>query len=404
MTTELSKRFLKRLLPCLIGVAILIAIPSWSHAQAQPASGVPDSKPPKYAIDRVELATEPSAECAPSKQGAKAHDPPLAGLGDRISVYFKNCEFPKEAHPTEDWILFLDGVAIKDCKPENSDFKDGKVTFALRRDEKSQEAWKTLLRGWRFYRQVAVTMGTDKGIEASIAKLPDGLKLAVVPQNWRLFVSILLAFCVIVAIAALGAKTNLLKDSTVPADTAPYSLGKVQWAWWLILILYAYLAIGLVTWDYYNIFSASALWLLGISTGTALGSIVIGSSQVSVAETKRDALKEQHANLVSKQEGAADAQKAEVDKQVQQVAGRIDEIEKSLARRSKNFFQDIVSDENGVSLHRFQAVVWTITLGFVFFIGVWNDKAMPDFSPTLLALMGISSGSYLAFKINEEQK
>jgi hypothetical protein len=34
-------------------------------------------------------------------------------------------------------------------------------------------------------------------------------------------------------------------------------------------------------------------------------------------------------------------------------------------------------------------------------LGVWRDLAMPEFSATLLTLMGISSAGYVGFKIPE---
>lgn len=58
---------------------------------------------------------------------------------------------------------------------------------------------------------------------------------------------------------------------------------------------------------------------------------------------------------------------------------------------------------NGIALHRFQMVVWTIVLGVIFLLGVYRDLAMPKFSLTLLALMGISATTYLGFKIPERQ-
>jgi hypothetical protein len=64
---------------------------------------------------------------------------------------------------------------------------------------------------------------------------------------------------------------------------------------------------------------------------------------------------------------------------------------------------DFLSDVNGVTFHRFQIVVWTITLGLVFIYAVWNNLAMPQFSDTILALMGISAGTYIGFKIPEKQ-
>ena len=70
---------------------------------------------------------------------------------------------------------------------------------------------------------------------------------------------------------------------------------------------------------------------------------------------------------------------------------------------SESFFKDILTDANGITLHRFQIVIWTVVLGALFVYGVYRELAMPEFSGTLLALMGISSGTYLGFKIPERQ-
>src|SRR6185369_4468501 len=70
---------------------------------------------------------------------------------------------------------------------------------------------------------------------------------------------------------------------------------------------------------------------------------------------------------------------------------------------SDGFVKDILSDVNGVTFHRFQIVVWTIVLGVIFGWTVWKRLAMPEFSDTLLALMGISAGTYLGFKFPERQ-
>ena len=43
-------------------------------------------------------------------------------------------------------------------------------------------------------------------------------------------------------------------------------------------------------------------------------------------------------------------------------------------------------------------------LGFVFAISVVKDFVMPEFSSTLLGLMGISSGTYIGFKIPDPPK
>ena len=68
------------------------------------------------------------------------------------------------------------------------------------------------------------------------------------------------------------------------------------------------------------------------------------------------------------------------------------------------FLTDLLSEDNKtVTFHRFQIAVWTLVLGVVFVSGVLTRLAMPTFSPGLLLLMGISSGTYLGFKFAPSQ-
>jgi hypothetical protein len=84
---------------------------------------------------------------------------------------------------------------------------------------------------------------------------------------------------------------------------------------------------------------------------------------------------------------------------------RIPQLKLALAPKvSEGFLNDILTDEaNGISFHRFQMFVWTLVLGLLFIYSVWYRLSMPDFGATLLALLGISSGTYLGFKIPERQ-
>ena len=62
--------------------------------------------------------------------------------------------------------------------------------------------------------------------------------------------------------------------------------------------------------------------------------------------------------------------------------------------------RDLMSDDRGVvALDRLQVVVWTLVLGGIFLTSVLWDLTMPEFSATMLALMGISSGTYIGFKL-----
>src|SRR5947208_14858214 len=69
---------------------------------------------------------------------------------------------------------------------------------------------------------------------------------------------------------------------------------------------------------------------------------------------------------------------------------------------SRGFVHDVLSDADGISLHRFQMFIWTLVLGIIFIASVYNNLAMPEFSSTLLGLMGISSGTYVGFKVQEK--
>jgi hypothetical protein len=91
------------------------------------------------------------------------------------------------------------------------------------------------------------------------------------------------------------------------------------------------------------------------------------------------------------------------------IPSRIKDIDAIIAARplpiSRGFFEDILTDDDiGISFHRFQMFVWTVVLGIIFIASVYRQLAMPEFNDTLLALMGISSGTYMGFMIAEPKK
>lgn len=71
--------------------------------------------------------------------------------------------------------------------------------------------------------------------------------------------------------------------------------------------------------------------------------------------------------------------------------------------KTKGFIADLLTDSDGITLHRFQIFVWTIVLILIFLSSVYKSLAMPEFSGTLLALMGISGGTYIGFMFPEKQ-
>jgi hypothetical protein len=74
---------------------------------------------------------------------------------------------------------------------------------------------------------------------------------------------------------------------------------------------------------------------------------------------------------------------------------------------SEGFLRDILSDKNGVSIHRLQNVLWTIAVGIIYIQFVATSKSLPDetvITDNLLILMGISTGAYVGIKTTENSK
>ncbi len=270
-------------------------------------------------------------------------------------------------------VPYLDDRPLKGLYPETVDPDSHTLTFHLDRTQSTQEAWTDLLSNPGFGPRV---MTFSVGLEDK-QQLPTSatISLVVIPKKWFL-ASIAVFFIILYIFFRLAAGTALLRDPGVsqgympgftalwrrpPPDTklGPYSLARTQMAFWFFLVITAFVFIWMIIGDTDTI-TQGVLVLIGISAGTALGATAIDSS---------------------KRKTTPDPARGE---------------------ESRGFLNDILSDGTGVSFHRFQIVVWTIVLGFIFSRRVLNHLAMPDFSTNLLTLMGISSGTYLGLKLPEQ--
>ena len=66
--------------------------------------------------------------------------------------------------------------------------------------------------------------------------------------------------------------------------------------------------------------------------------------------------------------------------------------------------RELVSDDEGCSISRFQMLAWTVALVIVFLADVFDDLQMPVFGPELLYLLGLSTGTYVAHRVPEMQR
>lgn len=142
----------------------------------------------------------------------------------------------------------------------------------------------------------------------------------------------------------------------------PLSMARLQMSIWFFVIIGSFVFLWSTTGSLAGV-NATALALMGISGGTSMFSAFISKKQ------EWDAVKR---------------------------APKTPESSRIAA-----WFVDLLSDDQGMTIHRFQMLAWTLVLAIVFINGVIIDYAMPIFTKELLGLMGISSGVYVGFKLKE---
>jgi hypothetical protein len=155
---------------------------------------------------------------------------------------------------------------------------------------------------------------------------------------------------------------NKYANKTADQIPRPFSLSRVQFCVWTIIISCSYIFLVLCKCCDMTtvVINSTALILMGISAGTTLLAGTIDQSQVS---------SDRHQNAPS-----------------------------------EGFLTDILSDENGISIHRFQNVIWTV-IAICVYLCYLNASGchLPVLDNTLLALTGISATAYVAVKQGENK-
>jgi hypothetical protein len=211
----------------------------------------------------------------------------------------------------------------------------------------------------------------------------------------------------------LAPYTNILRDQGPNPGLAgykTYSLSRCQMALWFFVVLGSFMWIYLK--DGSTTLSETALVLMGISFGTTAAATVVDSGKLAQARsqendlTPRLALLKSQLQLVQTAMAPGPAQTAETTLRQADIVNlqkQLNDAQQAvMPQPSQALFPDLLSDDGGASLHRFQMAVWTLVLIAIFIHDVVATRAMPDFSPTLLALMGISNGVYVGLKIPEK--
>ncbi|HEU5219797.1 MAG TPA: hypothetical protein VFU23_14150, partial [Gemmatimonadales bacterium] len=310
------------------------------------------------------------------------------------------------------FVLYLDWRPINGLKVRTIPGTNNLV-FDIERSPDSKATWDVLLgrpfsKGTRYVIPVSVGYDAELAIRSEIRA-----GLLLVPTGLLVAFGTLLAFG-LALLLRFAPKSQIMRDARAdvpPGRLPPYSLGKSQMAFWFFLILASYLLIWIVTGEPPTV-TESTLALMGISAATALGAVIVGQGKapeirkmVEAILAERNGLETRNAAIDAQIGAAGVAGQAQATLAEEKAANdaRIEVIDKRLHQESEGFFKAILTDADGISLHRFQIVVWTMVLGLIFVISVYQTLAMPEFGSTLVALMGISAGTYLGFKFPEKQ-
>lgn len=332
---------------------------------------------------------------------ALSRDVPLV-YGDQIRLGIDGLE-RLSAYELQYLTLFLQGERFDKVHPVAAQREAGTIDFKIPGIGGSRPAWKEILKNPPLdgLRRVDVSAGFDK----AEVPFPPADPASIPSLTLRLFDgTMLIVFgAAILAVVAffvwLATKSDIIRDDTLPPlgrrQRKPFSFAKTQAALWFLVIFCSFVFIALVTGDIQGVLNPQALILLGIGAGTTLAAAMVDASKSETVSEQRTSIQASMDRLVEEIKSEPDG-KAKPEQEA-----KLSEMRDAVRPASRNLFLDIVTDKNGITLYRLQALLWTLVLMVIFVAKVFSDLTFPEFDPALLGLMGISSGVYLGFKIPE---
>lgn len=310
-----------------------------------PAEETPTPKPPEFHVTEA--------------KGIKSKSN-VVQLGETLEVTVNDLDRYIAANngKLENMLLYLDSRPLPALEVRRVAGEKSKLRFDLKsiRDPDSaksnQPVWNRLLGspelGFGEKRAYSVTVGLAGAPLDSQAEV----RLVVVPEMWG-WVGLLIVLGITLGLIVISWCSDVLRDGANGASNGRkrFSLSRVQLAVWFWAIICSYIFIWVINGETASL-TGQVLGILGISSATFVGAVVMDqrpTRSITPAQTSW-------------------------------------------------FFEDILSDGDGISLYRFQVAAWTVVLVVIFLSTVWQTVSMPVFDGYLLALMGMSSGTYVSLK------
>ena len=281
-----------------------------------------------------------------------------AVFGDYIKVEVRHISYLIDVIATwkkDSIILFIDNIPLEDIHPYliGRDASDsGWIEFHLDRKSKFLAKMEPSFKKFTDLKNLPINVGVKGN-----APLKAGvhIHLYYIDRN-----TIIITFCIMILVIAFmlffAKKFHFLQIDN--SKTARYSLAQTQLAFWTIVVTFSYIYLWIVNGVLPEL-PSSVLILLGIS--------MVTTSVAAFIDYPADG-------------------------------------KKLTYPPSNGFLWDILSDDNGVNIQRAQMVIWTLILGYIYIQTFLVDLYIRDFDTTMLALMGISSGTYALLKTKERNE
>lgn len=221
----------------------------------------------------------------------------------------------------------------------------------------------------------------------------------------RLIYAIVFA-CLFFFAVWLQKKFGIICDASA-AKPKPFSYSRLQLLWWTFIVFATFITI-LIASGKIPTLDTSTLLLLSIGALTTASARLVDLSDEANQAKKMAALP-----AVPPADPDQAANPAPPVAPVPAVV--VSPLSKDM--KSEGFWLDILSDKNGISIHRLQVVVFNILFGAWFIyqsvihlkgigpitpIGVLSS-IMPVISENNLILLGLSAGTYVAMKTTENK-
>lgn len=275
-----------------------------------------------------------------------------ARLGDSLIMRVSNLKSLVDKSSLDNPIvLYINNIPFGTIVGHHNIRKDEEISFVLDRFSGDNSSWNKILRSGLLKKSFDLNVGLLN--KSLVSNDVEGITFYL--RSYLELIPFLLLIGLIITLTWYLVFKKGLLQVTVGGITS-YSVSSIHLFFWTIIVLTSYIIIWWCC-DDINSLDSSNLILLGISAATTSAGAVINSTQNAANKTLS--------------------------------VGNI---------KSGSFIMDLFSQNNVISIDRYQLVMFNLVVGVFFIYRVLAELTMPVLDPTLLTLLGISSLTYASVK------